>query len=234
MFFDFLGTTNAATSWTADGIERFLLLLKYLARSRGAFSLGGEALGDGSYKFIVYPEISTFSDNVLASYPILSDAPISIADQITMYLDCARDLVADVAFRALNMSILLRGGISYGPLYHSEGVVFGEAMVDAYHLESQVANFPRIVVSPRVLEIKSERDLLANKRCSLLEDEDGQSHLNYMSQILKDVREAERSDVFERASAHITSVVDRFEASPKLQAKWRWFLEHYLKYAGPR
>jgi len=43
--------------------------------------------------------------------------------------DCAAQVGA-IADMALRIGLLLRGGFSFGQLYHRGGVVFGEAMVD--------------------------------------------------------------------------------------------------------
>lgn len=47
--------------------------------------------------------------------------------------------------------VLLRGGVSFGPIYTSKGRVFGPALVAAYELESKFALYPRIVIDPALL-----------------------------------------------------------------------------------
>jgi hypothetical protein len=41
---------------------------------------------------------------------------------------------------------LLRGGITYGPMFHSGPIAFGPALTEAYELESRLAIYPRIIV----------------------------------------------------------------------------------------
>jgi hypothetical protein len=48
--------------------------------------------------------------------------------------------------------VLFRGGITVGNLIHENGVVMGQALIDAYELESNVAKYPRIVLSDKLLE----------------------------------------------------------------------------------
>src|SRR5690606_28003899 len=55
----------------------------------------------------------------------------------------------------LSMKYLSRGGIARGQVLHRTGegvapMVFGPAFVDAYKLESQVADLPRIILSQAV------------------------------------------------------------------------------------
>lgn len=44
-------------------------------------------------------------------------------------------------------SLLLRGGIAVGKLYHDSEVVYGPGLVKAYELESKIAIYPRIVMT---------------------------------------------------------------------------------------
>lgn len=43
-------------------------------------------------------------------------------------------------------SLLLRGGIAIGKLYHDNEIVYGPGLVKAYELESKIAVYPRIVM----------------------------------------------------------------------------------------
>lgn len=53
----------------------------------------------------------------------------------------------------IEKAILLRGGISDGDLYMTESVVFGPALVSAYHLESKFAVYPRIAIAPSLIRL---------------------------------------------------------------------------------
>jgi hypothetical protein len=59
-------------------------------------------------------------------------------------------ITARVVRAALDVDLLVRGGLSQGRLYHRGRVVVGEAMVDAYRLERCVAACARVAVSPRI------------------------------------------------------------------------------------
>lgn len=55
-----------------------------------------------------------------------------------------------LCFSLLQSGIFVRGGVSKGQLHHDNEIVFGQGFLDAYHLESQVARYPRIILSRHV------------------------------------------------------------------------------------
>lgn len=88
----------------------------------------------------------------------LSDPPQL---QMTSFSDCyvisetspAWHVVAGVQALGADLlaqGILCRGAIVKGPAYHRDRVLFGPAVIDAYELESQVAKYPRILVTEPV------------------------------------------------------------------------------------
>jgi hypothetical protein len=84
---------------------------------------------------------STFSDNVIVSAPINEQG---IANVIHFCFQFAWILLRNGHF--------CRGSIVRGPLYHQGGIVFGRALVDAYRIESQIADVPRILLRSDVVE----------------------------------------------------------------------------------
>ena len=57
--------------------------------------------------------------------------------------------------RLLEMGYATRGAIVIGPLVHTGSVIFGPALLEAHEIESKVAQYPRIVLSERTLEVAS-------------------------------------------------------------------------------
>lgn len=78
----------------------------------------------------------------------------------------------------LAYDVLLRGGMTIG-LIHVEGqIAFGPAFIRAYQLESQFANYPRIVIGPEVFQaLRTDHRLWAHHHD--LEDE-----IHYQRQLL--------------------------------------------------
>ncbi len=131
-FLDLLGFRAAVDRMSHDPSEfsrmrRILTTLHEHARSRKR--------PDGSVVFYSR-EMTAFSDSLVISYPINE-------------VGCTRSLFEDIIWlfrELLTAGVVLRGGVSVGRLYHAGGVVFGDAMVRAYHLESKVADYARVVV----------------------------------------------------------------------------------------
>ena len=98
-----------------------------------------------------------------------------------MCQDASRVLSA-VAEMGLRIGVLVRGGFSFGQLYHENGVVFGEAMVDAHRLEEKHAVYPRVLVSDRI--IARLEGVPEAERTFLLKDTDGLWHLNYFAEMI--------------------------------------------------
>ena len=68
----------------------------------------------------------------------------------------------------LKYNIQIRGGISYGPLIHTDKVLFGPALVNAYRLENLAAVSPRIILPKSLYKKKSEfKEIISKERTGL-------------------------------------------------------------------
>jgi hypothetical protein len=84
---------------------------------------------------------STFSDNHVVS---------SLVSQQSVF-----NLLLRLSFTQILSAYLgffVRGGVTIGDIVHDEHVVFGAALNRAYHLESKIADKPRIVLDPECME----------------------------------------------------------------------------------
>ena len=84
-------------------------------------------------------EVSVFSDSIAIS-----------AEE-----DGAREVIwaaIHLQCELLSIGIPLRGGVAKARTFHHDGVLFGQGMIDAYHLESTAAVYPRIVIAPKLAD----------------------------------------------------------------------------------
>lgn len=60
------------------------------------------------------------------------------------------DTITAIGEKLIWEGVAIRGGATIGKLYHKEDKIFGPAMVEAYEMESKIAQVPRIIVSERL------------------------------------------------------------------------------------
>ncbi len=93
-----------------------------------------------SFKGVFDTEISSFSDSVVIS---------GAGDQASIvYRDALR-----FASTMIKNGFLCRGAISFGELFHKDGLLFGQAFIDAYKAEVNRAIYPRIIVESDVVKL---------------------------------------------------------------------------------
>jgi len=98
--------------------------------------------------------VTTFSDHIVMSLPIESKL-----NHISPYgvLWDAIWFAAWLQGYMIQKNTIFRGGITCGDICHTDSVVFGQGLVEAYKLESSVARFPRVIISPKLL-LRLEKD----------------------------------------------------------------------------
>ena len=131
-------------------------------------------------------QVTQFSDSIVISFD-LRDEPIEFKYMLGELLHLTTEL--------LKSGILIRGGISYGSLIHTDKILFGPAMVHAYMVESQAAISPRIILPKSLYDKDSEfRSLLDYEDKTgmdlndlLTRDEDDFFYLDYFDNCHKPV-----------------------------------------------
>lgn len=125
-------------------------------------------------KKISEPMFSSQSDCVVVSYKIEKSCFLPILAIISEVIKAQIQMLED-------KKLLLRGGITYGNLYHDRRYVFGSALQRAYKLESEIARYPRVIIDQSVFDFldgKSSKEEL-KKHQRLLKDEDRAVYINY-------------------------------------------------------
>ena len=89
-------------------------------------------------------QIRIFSDNIVLS--CLCD---DIGFEKALYLIVI--LSALIQEKLLHYSVLSRGGIARGDFFSDKVMIWGNALVRAYNLESKIAIYPRIVIHPELI-----------------------------------------------------------------------------------
>jgi hypothetical protein len=133
--------------------------------------------------------------------------------------------VTTLSFDLLSNGIFARGGIAKGDLHHSDTVVFGPAMLEAYRLESTIARYPRILAD-KATHLDYQQPQFAAicqtyKRCPKLAfDADGPPYLDVL-QICRNI-EPEWEEDIEKCRIEIQKALDASVYEPKHFEKLRW------------
>lgn len=206
--------------------------------------IDGSAQQDRSYRIRITPEVTAFSDNIVVSYPTFGDetsVPSDMPPHLRIEALWAKFMCQDairilsgVAEMGLRIGVLIRGGYSFGQLYHENGVVFGEAMVDAHELEHKHACHPRVLVSDRIIDRLT--GIPESDRTFLLKDVDGRWHLNYFAEMIRYSCNAPITDEHAKRwkRAHLATIDNAINeandsANTRVADKWTWFKAEFEK-----
>lgn len=125
-------------------------------------------------------KIKIYTDNMIVGYPINDDGEEELNEIF--------DNVSEYQFNLSLEGLFVRGGISVGDFYINDDIVFGPALLDAHHTESELACYPRIVLDDKTVKKlkKYMKDYDgAPQQSKILMDSDGQLFLNYLNTIFK-------------------------------------------------
>lgn len=141
-FIDILGFRDAVKKAETDEIllEDIINALKNLTLIKSFFEEKYTIIEDDRFSAITAlwfkPNIQVFSDSIYISTPDLND--------LGAY--CA--LIYNVLF---SYGFFSRGGVTKGNSFESENIVFGQGLIEAYDLESKSAQYPRILISDKLV-----------------------------------------------------------------------------------
>lgn len=232
-FIDFLGFSEASTRTDDTARLKILDLLLSLSALRGEFAVQSTVLENGRTSTI-NPAISTFSDHIVISYPLEPIAEDMNFDEHTtafIILMQFNQLLSRIAAAALSIGFLVRGGATIGKLYHARGVVFGEALVDAFQIESRTSVYPRVVLSSKI----TQRRMWTENQSEIVKDGDGLYHFDYFKMLaLSSATPGEHYNThmkawFEGAISIVGRNLAELETSGRLNelAKWSWFAREF-------
>jgi hypothetical protein len=237
-YIDLLGFTEVSAQTDETTRLKVLQLLSGMASLRSEFSVETTAHADGSKRHRIIPAISSFSEHIGirdALEPLFSEGRLDEALAPVVVMQQFQRLLSTLAASALRIGLLVRGGATIGKLFHAQGVVFGEALIEAFDIESRIAKYPRVVLSRSITR-------RANwiKPPFVLRDQDGMYCIDYLMPILfyvaspGDQWARHAKQWFSEISAIIEGSLKRLESEGKLNelAKWIWFARNLREGLG--
>ena len=132
------------------------------------------------------------SDSIILTCPIVSGDPI--------VLDNALRLIAVIVsvyqIEAATYGFFIRGAITVGPHCDLGDICFGPALIEAYEAEQKLANWPRVIVLPKALEL-----IARGRHPYLKRDDAGITYVDYL--LLSTVNSIIQSRIPEKKQAGV-------------------------------
>lgn len=172
---------------------------------------------------------TAFSDSIVIS--------VKAGDNIN---EMTSSLIANLAYVGsifLEKGILFRGGLTYGNIIHdSNGIVFGQGLIDSYKLESNFAKYPRIILSDKLIEklnypIDTKRDRYPYHQYI---DRFADGCVGFNQMIYYQVMEAwiemtteELTEKLDKVRKVIVNGLDTSFEKPEVFEKYKWLKDQY-------
>jgi hypothetical protein len=219
-FLDILGFSARLRSSYRDGKENELL-----QRFHGIFNKKITSLKSDAQESLLY--LKSFSDNVLLAPPQFSD---DLESEFGFILWSIKEYQYEMALQGF----FIRGGLSVGKLFVDDNSVYGEALLDAYDLETNVAVNPIVVLSDDAMKLVDlhlgyYHGEIAPQIRSVLVNADGRYFINYLSECILEGAEGEWLDVvsLKKHKEQIENSLTQYAAQPSVFAKFSWLSAYH-------
>ncbi|MBI2850115.1 MAG: hypothetical protein HYX80_03620 [Chloroflexi bacterium] len=149
-----------------------------------------------------------FSDTSIISGPYSSDDDMSFLSMWVMYYQY---------FMWKEESAFIRGAAVYGDMYQDQEIVFGPALIDAYHLESQEtkASWPRVLIGDSLLNKLSKEERERAFYEFLRRGDDNLVYLDYLRELFHLLSLAENKKIIGERQEDFGEPIKLFEDHKK-------------------
>ncbi|MDR2193557.1 MAG: hypothetical protein LBP19_03705 [Treponema sp.] len=137
--------------------------------------------------------------------------------------------LAHIGSKLIQLGVLIRGGIAKGKLMHdSQGIIFGPAFNEAYDIERNKAEYPRIILSADLVNLlysypTNSGALQYPYRYFLKRFDDGCVGLHQMT--FFEYQHAIYSNELTRSRTSLLKKLDEHLCDPKVFRKYRWLTD---------
>lgn len=235
VYLDILGFSARVLKATTDGTSNQLLtdLTAALNEAKVDLVIDYEEYTTYGIKEAPYA-VKMFTDNVVLGFPIRDDGESEFGRMIY--------ILGLWQYTLLKHGFFVRGGVTVGPIYMDNDLVFGKGLIDAYEAETKLARDPRIVLAQSAMDLVHHHLAYYAKvaesphNTSLLVDADGQMFVNYLY-LPVDGAEGLPEEFAQGIERHRDLIVERlqeFSGEPSIWSKYAWvgsyhnhFCSHY-------
>jgi hypothetical protein len=170
-------------------------------------------------------EVTQFSDSIVVSFP--ANTENGVFDALLSILWVQVNLVLK--------GILCRGAIVRGQLIHTDRLLFGPAMIDAYVLESKAALYPRVILNQEIIttgatahashhhpqhEIESIMQIISK-------DSDGMYYINYITGAQSELDDPELDYPLYLYKLREIIAAGLGSSDPSVAIKYKWLRERF-------
>lgn len=225
-FIDVLGFKSMVASLSANDVFQILETLRVWAKpDRGQTSL----------RFV------NFSDSIVRVLPLDAGERYGVLFDELLSIAYMQSTLAE-------RSVALRGAVTVGDVAfvsrRGKGVqVFGPAFIDAYSLESRLADYPRVLVDPRLLRQQRRDDRLKAGWHTRKQDReeidrlvridaDGLAFVNYLDVAIHDIGGSESVRFVGQHRDFIEAKLRDRSTSRAAKRKYRWLGSYHNQVVG--
>ena len=154
-FIDILGFKEIVNNRDPEEVDKILDILNNFASNESDFD---EAFD---------PCVLSLSDSIIRVRNLETEDNIAFP---IGHLFLEVNTLVHAQMNLINNGVLVRGGISIGATKVANNRIFGPGFVSAYELESKYANYPRIILSPELINSVGDDVLVTNETHSAEEE----------------------------------------------------------------
>ena len=229
-----------------DRVVCFLDILGFTSQIRGTIRQDGSDNEDSinnladAFEIVRYlldidkPEerggmvVTQFSDSIVISFP--TDEESGVFNALLGVLWVQINLVLH--------GMLCRGAVISGKLIHTEKMLYGPAFIDAYHLESKAALYPRVILDEMIVAIGSsaharhhfEEHERQGIMSLLSRDSDGMYYIDYITKAQSELDYPELDYPYYLNSLHNIIVDGMSSNDPSIRIKYLWMKDKFARH----
>lgn len=232
LFADLLGFSSLVKSSEGDGHDKQQHALAKIARAVSILLQPDRDLSQG-YSYLQADFRATqFSDSIALSFRV----PVTgSSERLEHFAFKVLRWLKQLVERVVEVGMLLRGGLTFGKLVHSEdGHLFGPALVEAHEMESRTAIYPRIIIGDKVIKLldigKNRSEETHYMTASVSRDFDGLWFLDYLNHHRLHGLEGNQALQALQFLTSISKLLKEHlsvEHESGVRAKYGWLARHY-------
>ncbi|MFK4308430.1 hypothetical protein ABH957_003106 [Bacillus sp. RC242] len=180
-------------------------------------------------------QLKTFTDNVILAYPIFEDGEGQSGNLFMSFINYQLEMTMNGYF--------LRGGVAVGDYYGDDDFAYGSALIEAHNLECSSANYPRIILSKKMVRMVAKhlgyygKSGEAPQSLHLLKDIDDIVFVNYLYGLKEEYEymTGDKSEYIQKIQQHKDIVFSNLSVykknnNDKLYSKYEWVAQYHNYY----